>query len=337
MPLVDLLCAAASSHPCGPRIEAVCSYLVLRGPPLSSTQECLQPFTYTTTNPGKGRRDAFLRAFANSQWISVPEAVIASVSKVVLMLHQASLMRVQLDDIEDSSLLRRGLPAAHQIYGVPRTVNAATYLFCLVHQELYHLRSACRGNHDLSLILTDELIQAHHGQSMELVWRDSLCCPTEAEYIEMVQGKTGALLRLGVRLLIACSATDVENDYMPLVNLLGVHYQIRDDFMNLRSSDYFATKGFAEDIEEGKFSFPIVHGIRTDMSNHEILNILQQRPTTPTLKKHVTAYLESQTKSFDYTLSVLDALEVEIRRQIESFGGNVALMGIVDSLHVDHD
>ena len=35
---------------------------------------------------------------------------------------------------------------------------------------------------------------------------------------------------------------------------------------------YETNKGFAEDLTEGKFSFPIVHGVRADMSNRQILS-----------------------------------------------------------------
>ena len=31
-------------------------------------------------------------------------------------------------------------------------------------------------------------------------------------------------------------------------------------------------KGFAEDLSEGKFSFPIVHGVRADTSNRQIMS-----------------------------------------------------------------
>jgi geranylgeranyl diphosphate synthase type 3 len=31
-----------------------------------------------------------------------------------------------------------------------------------------------------------ELILLHRGQGLEIFWRDSLQCPTEEEYIEMV-------------------------------------------------------------------------------------------------------------------------------------------------------
>lgn len=83
-------------------------------------------------------------------------------------------------------------------------------------------------------------------------------------------------------------------DYIPLVNLIGVFFQIRDDLMNLqstevrhdqlvpedhsahlhRSSQYTQNKGFAEDLSEGKFSFPIIHGIHANTSNRQILSAI---------------------------------------------------------------
>jgi geranylgeranyl diphosphate synthase type 3 len=36
--------------------------------------------------------------------------------------------------------------------------------------------------------MVDELLQLHRGQGLDLFWRDSLQCPTEEEYVEMVLG-----------------------------------------------------------------------------------------------------------------------------------------------------
>lgn len=33
---------------------------------------------------------------------------------------------------------------------------------------------------------TEELLNLHRGQGMDLFWRENLICPTEPEYIEMV-------------------------------------------------------------------------------------------------------------------------------------------------------
>lgn len=44
---------------------------------------------------------------------------------------------------------------------------------------------------------------------MELYWRDSLTCPTEEDYLEMVGNKTGGLFRLAVKLMEAESEVDM--------------------------------------------------------------------------------------------------------------------------------
>lgn len=68
------------------------------------------------------------------------------------------------------------------------------------------------------------------------------------------------------------------SDYVPLVNLISIFFQIRDDYMNLQSAEYEDNKGFAEDLTEGKFSFPVVHGVRADMGDRRILS--EWRPSS---------------------------------------------------------
>jgi Polyprenyl synthetase len=71
--------------------------------------------------------------------------------------------------------------------------------------------------------------------------------------------------------------------------LLGLFGQIRDDLMNLQSAEvstpllifppylyqaeqYTSKKGFADDLTEGKFSFPVIHAIQADPGNREVLS-----------------------------------------------------------------
>jgi len=153
----------------------------------------------------------------------------------------------------------------------------------------------------------------------------------------MVNNKTGGLLRIGIKLMMACSTVNTEVNYIPLVNLIGVFFQIRDDLMNLASTEYTKNKGFAEDLTEGKFSFPIVHGIHADPSNRQILNVLQKKPTNPELKIHVINYLRDTTRSFAYTVGVLHNLERQTRDEIARLGGNEMLVRIVDLLKVGEE
>lgn len=42
---------------------------------------------------------------------------------------------------------------------------------------------------------------------MDLFWRDTLTCPSEDDYLEMVGNKTGGLFRLAIKLMQAESTT----------------------------------------------------------------------------------------------------------------------------------
>ncbi|KAJ8482512.1 hypothetical protein ONZ45_g14921 [Pleurotus djamor] len=289
----------------------------------------LEPYTYITSTPGKDMRTRLIEAF--NLWLEVPEGELRIIAKIVNMLHSASLL---VDDIEDDSQLRRGQPVAHRIYGIPQTINTANYVYFQAFRELFALRQS-NGAADLESIVTEELLALHRGQGLEILWRDSLQCPSEEEYINMVNNKTGGLLRIGIKLMMACATKNKDIDYVPLVNLIGVYYQIRDDYMNLQSTEYSLNKGFAEDLTEGKFSFPVVHGIHADASSRQIYNVLQKRPTTPTLKQYTIEYLRKKTKSFEYTLEVIHELEEQTLRDIEGMGGNEGLARIMELLHVD--
>ena len=50
-------------------------------------------------------------------------------------------------------------------------------------------------------------------------------------------------------------------------------------------------KSFAEDLTEGKFSFPIIHCIRTRPQDTKLLNILKQRTEDMMLKKFAVKFM----------------------------------------------
>lgn len=46
----------------------------------------------------------------------------------------------------------------------------------------------------LICLIPEELLNLHRGQGLELFWRDSLTCPTEEEYVQMVNGSQCSLV-----------------------------------------------------------------------------------------------------------------------------------------------
>lgn len=278
------------------------------------------PFDYLNSQRGKDFRSQLIAAF--NTWLDVPAESIDVITKVVGMLHTASLL---IDDVEDNSILRRGLPVAHTLFGVPQTINSANYVYFCALEELQKLNNQQALNH-----FAEELLNLHRGQGMDLFWRDTLTCPSEDEYLEMVGNKTGGLFRLGIKLMQAESRSAKPVDCVPLVNLIGLIFQIRDDYQNLQSTEYSDNKGLAEDLTEGKFSFPVIHAIRYDPGNLQLINILKQRTEVEEVKRYAVKYMEG-TGSLEYTRKVLGILIERARRvaaDIEAARGDGRNKGI---------
>ncbi|GIC91797.1 FPP/GGPP synthase family protein [Aspergillus udagawae] len=253
------------------------------------------PYDYMQQHPGKDIRRQLITAF--NVWLQVPPESLSIITKVVGMLHTASLL---VDDVEDNSVLRRGIPVAHNIFGTAQTINSANYVYFLALQEVQKLNNPTAID-----IFVQELLNLHRGQGMDLFWRDTLTCPTEEEYLEMVGNKTGGLFRLAIKLMQAESTTGI--DCVSLVNVMGLTFQICDDYLNLSNKTYTQNKGLCEDLTEGKFSFPIIHSIRSNPRNLQLINILKQRTQDEEVKLYAINYMES-TGSFAYTRKVVREL-----------------------------
>lgn len=134
---------------------------------------------------------------------------------------------------------------------------------------------------------------------MEIYWRDNFTCPTESEYKLMTIRKTGGLFMLAIRLMKLFS--DSDKDFSKLTAILGLYFQIRDDYCNLTSKEvifdtlifrahsvghfylncicfffflnfkYSESKSFCEDLTEGKFSFPIIHAVNNQKQDRQVL------------------------------------------------------------------
>jgi geranylgeranyl diphosphate synthase type 3 len=88
----------------------------------------------------------------------------------------------RVDDIQDNSSLRRGIPTAHIVYGLPSTINAANYLFliCLKKAQDINYPEAMR-------LCVEQFLKLYQGQGMEIYWRDNNTCPTVEEYQDMAK------------------------------------------------------------------------------------------------------------------------------------------------------
>ncbi|XP_060801856.1 terpene synthase [Amyelois transitella] len=282
-------------------------------------EKILLPYTYIQQVPGKQIRTKLISAF--NYWLKVANEKILAVGEIVQMLHNSSLL---IDDIQDNSILRRGIPVAHSIYGVASTINAANYVMIIALEKTLEL-----GHPNATAVYTEQLLELHRGQGMEIYWRDNFQCPSEDEYKQMTMKKTGGLFMLAIRLMQLFS--DNKSDFSKLSAILGLYFQIRDDYCNLCLQEYSENKSFCEDLTEGKFSFPIIHAIRNQDGDNQVLHILRQRTRDVEVKRYCISLLE-RLGSFQYTRDTLIQLDAEARAEIASLGGNPHLDTLLDEL-----
>ncbi|XP_078041169.1 geranylgeranyl pyrophosphate synthase quemao isoform X2 [Augochlora pura] len=279
----------------------------------------LEPFSYILQVPGKQIRAKLAQAF--NYWLKIPHDKLQAVGDIIQMLHTSSLL---IDDIQDNSVLRRGIPVAHNIYGIASTINAANYVLFIALEKVIAL------NHpEGTQVYVEQLLELHRGQGMEIYWRDNYICPSETAYKQMTIRKTGGLFNLAVRLMQLFS--NCKEDFTPLAGIIGLYFQIRDDYSNLLLQEYAENKSFCEDLSEGKFSFPIIHAIRSHPEDRQLMNILRQRTKDIDVKRYCINLLE-KFGSFAYTEAVLQELDKKARDEIERLGGNPLLIALLDEI-----
>ena len=283
--------------------------------------------------------------------------ILDTVKAIIGDLHNASLM---IDDIEDQSTLRRGIPVTHAIFGIATTINTANYAYFLALEKCHALPAT--GRTRALEVFVGEMLNLHRGQGHDILWREHHTCPTEAQYVTMVRDKTGGLFRLAVGMMQAFATQNKHTDYTALVNNLAVYFQIRDDYLNIIDAAYMHSKSFCEDITEGKFSFPILHCIRhqqqqeqqppppqTGTSNTNtttttrpttmpdvdtrLLSILKQRTDDLAIKRYAQAMMVDA-GSLEYARQKCAHLKHDIVEEVQRLGGNPALLALVNVLDV---
>ncbi|KAJ5742016.1 hypothetical protein N7533_011425 [Penicillium manginii] len=164
------------------------------------------------------------------------------------------LCLILVDDISDGSDFRKGVPAAHTIYGPSETANRAYYRVTQI------LAQTVDKFPSLSTWLVNDLRDILQGEDMSLVWRrDGICgfptAPADrvAVYRQMVSLKTGSLFRLLGHLVLENKSMD------ETFSIVGWYSQLQNDCKNIYSSEYAKMKGqVAEDLYNREMTYPIV-------------------------------------------------------------------------------
>ena len=211
---------------------------------------------------GKRFRPALLLLCAEWFGASYEDALPSAVA--LELFHNFALIH---DDIEDSSLFRRGKPTLHHLHGIPLAINAGDSLFGMVYEILLTNRERFGDQKALDIIsLFNQVFRAtFEGQAYDIGWVANNHFPSREEYFEMIRRKTGVYSGRGpcqLGALIADAPQDILEQVGDFGEALGIGFQIKDDLLNLEedageSKEYGKERG--GDIREGKRTLITIH------------------------------------------------------------------------------
>jgi len=208
---------------------------------------------------GKRLRPLFSLLFTGALGAD-PEKVMPGALAIEL-LHNFTLIH---DDIEDKSEIRHGRSTLWQRWGIPLAINAGDALFSISQLTMLGMRETLNPDPTVKASLKFNQVCLHltRGQHMDITFEKERAV-TEADYLEMVRGKTAALIGFTAWL----GGLAAERDDTILSTLyhfgenLGLAFQMQDDLLGIWGDPAITGKSAASDLLSKKKTLPVLYGL----------------------------------------------------------------------------
>lgn len=175
-----------------------------------------------------GKRVRPLLTMLSTQMFGTDVKLALPAALAIEIFHNCTLVH---DDIMDKANKRRGLPTVHKKYSQNIAINTGDLMFALSYQ---YLNKTKKNNIvELNTIFNDTIIKVIEGQSLDMKY-ENIDTVSEAEYLEMIQGKTSVLLACALQMGAWIADANPKNQKL-IYNFglnLGLSFQIQDDYLD---------------------------------------------------------------------------------------------------------
>lgn len=212
----------------------------------------------------------------------------------VELIHTFSLIH---DDIMDEDEMRRGMPSVHTIWGEPMAILAGDILFSLAFELVAQTHSDdIPPNRVVQALNTvvDACIKICEGQAFDMSFEGKLDVK-ESEYLNMIYKKTAALIAAATK-AGAIMGGGSEQQVLAMTEygrLIGMAFQIQDDYLDVVSDEKQLGKPVGSDIVEGKMTLMVVHtlSVASTEDKEELISILNSHSEdTENVKKAIDIF-----------------------------------------------
>lgn len=191
---------------------------------------------------------------------------IDGIAAALECIHAYSLLHDDLPAMDDDDL-RRGKPTCHKAFDEATAILAGDSLQTLAFDILAnHTFSPELQNKRINFV--QQLVNASGyqgmcgGQALDLAATNKSISLEDLQHLHSL--KTGALLEASVLMAAECSTTVSNEEKQQLktfAQLVGLAYQVRDDIIDITSSEEELGKPSGSDIAANKSTYPALLGL----------------------------------------------------------------------------
>ncbi len=232
------------------------------------------------------------------------------------LIHNFTLVH---DDIMDNDELRRNVKTVHTLYGDATAINAGDVLFARAFEVLGELDIDPGALVGLFREVATTVREIGEGQQSDIDFEQRLDVD-EDEYLEMIRQKTARIFEAAARggAIIAGGTPEQVETLAALGRIIGVGFQVWDDYLDLTANETQLGKPVGSDIRDGKKTIIVVHALARlgDADRKALLDVLGNR-TAPTKKLERAMELLKECGSIAYAGSIAEKYADEARRLLE--------------------
>jgi geranylgeranyl diphosphate synthase type I len=215
------------------------------------------------------------------------------------VIHNGTLI---VDDLEDSSELRRGKPCTYKLFGVDIAVNAGNAMYYLPLLPLMEKKEELSAEtlRDIYEVYVQEMINLSLGQAMDITWHRGIANADdlgEEDYLQMCAYKTGTLARMSAKIsaVLAGANKELVEKLGRFAESIGVAFQMQDDVLDLTGKEFAEKKGgVGQDITEGKRTLMVIRTLKNanNADKKRLIQILNMHTSDQTLRDEAIALMQ---------------------------------------------
>jgi geranylgeranyl diphosphate synthase, type I len=216
----------------------------------------------------------------------------------VELVHNFSLIH---DDIEDGDEKRRHRDTVWKLWGVPQAINTGDAMDVVSYMAILNLKIDPAAMVETLQVFNDTIMQLCEGQylDMDFQTRDAV---TVDEYVEMITGKTAALIEASTAIGAMAAGGDRETvrRLKSFGHKIGVGFQIHDDILGIWGDPAKTGKSARNDIRNKKKTLPVLYAIQHSPERDELKRLYEKKEFTEADIDRVFDIL-TRAKAYEYT------------------------------------